>query len=328
MCTVVVTILVLDTATLPASDRAEAFQTTVSANCSTSVAVFNDKTDVRATMHVYDLGPAKVFNIDASGTILRRTPQMSRAADKCEITLALPVRASNQLLWNRDEHQYGPHDLMLVDLSAPYVYRWPDHGASYAFHVDYDHLGLPMDTIHRASRNLRASPLYPLVQAHIRSIVTEAHTIADSGASYHLGAASVELMHALVVSAAGDTRRSTDSHRTSTASRVEAFIRLHLRDPDLSPARIAAENSLSVRALYKLYEDKPGPTLEQSIIDLRLRGARTDLSHPGLRHRSIASIARSWGFTNPSFFSSRFRHTFGTTPRQWRTESTTGSRRS
>lgn len=313
-----ITILVLDTTTLPQGDRAEAFQATVSDNCSTSLALFSDQRDVRSEMHVYELGPATVFTIDASGTTLRRTPRMSRAADKCEITLALPLRASNQLLWNREEREYGPRDLMLVDLSAPYVYRWPDDGASYAFHVDYDHLGVPMDTIRRASRDLRASPLYPLVRDHITRVVTDAHTIAGSGAAHHLGAASVELMHALILSAAGDTRRLSDSLHTSTASRVQAYVRLHLRDPDLGPARIAAENGLSVRALYKLYEDAPGPGLEQSIIDQRLRGARTDLADAGLRHRSIASVARSWGFTNPSFFSTRFRQAFGVTPRQWR----------
>jgi AraC-like DNA-binding protein len=317
----VVVVLVLDTASVPAADRAEAFQSTVSQNCSTSMATFADPGSLRAEMHVFDLGVAKVFNIEASGTTLRRTPRMSRAMNECSIALALPLRASNHMMWEREHRLFGPRDLILVDLSAPYVYGWPGDGASYAFHVDFDGLGLPMDTIRTAARELRTSPLYPLVRDHITRVTTEAHLLADSAAASHVGAASAELMHALIVSAAGDTRRLGEAMHASSAARVQAYVRHHLRDPDLGPARIAAANGMSVRALYKMYETL-GQSLEQSIIQQRLRGAKAELSAPSRRHRSIAATARAWGFTNPSYFSQRFRQAFGVTPRQWRTGAT------
>ncbi len=323
----VVTILVLDTASVPAADRADAFQAAVSQNCTTSMATFDEQVELHAEMHVFDLGTAKVFNIDASGTTLRRTPRLSRAMNECPIALALPMRASNQLMWERENRTFGPRDLILVDLSAPYVYSWPTDGASYAFHVDYDHLGLPMDTIRRAARNLDSSPLYPLVRDHIARVTADAQELADSGAAHHVGAASVELMHALILSAAGDGRRTDDALHTSTAARVQAYVRLHLRDPDLGPERIAAENGLSVRALYKLYETLES-SLEQSIIDQRLHGAKADLADPGLRHRSIASIAQSWGFSNPSFFSNRFRNAVGVTTAAMAGRSPAGAARS
>ena len=59
-------------------------------------------------------------------------------------------------------------------------------------------------------------------------------------------------------------------------------------------------------------------SLEQSIIQQRLNGVRTDLSAARQRYSSIAATARAWGFTNPSFFGQRFRQAFGVTPRQWR----------
>jgi AraC-like DNA-binding protein len=309
--------LVLDTDALRPTERAEAFQTCVSANCSTSAASFDDPASVRAELHVHQLGPAKIFTIEASGTTLRRTPRMTRDVNECEIALALPVRTSNHMMWGREERLFGPRDMILVDLSAPYVYGWHGEGASYAFHVDVDQLGLPMDVVRTATRHLHASPIYPLVRDHIVRVLTEAHRLADSAAATQVGAASVELMHALVVSAAGDAQRLGDAMHASLAARVQAYVRHHLRDPELSPQEIATANGLSVRALYAIYEDL-GTSLEQSIIQQRLNGARTDLSAPRRHHGSIAATARAWGFTNPSFFSARFRKAFGVTPKQWR----------
>jgi AraC-like DNA-binding protein len=183
--------------------------------------------------------------------------------------------------------------------------------------VDVDQLGLPMDTVRAATRQLHASPIYPLVRDHITRVLTDTQRLAGSAAASQVGTASVELMHALVVSAAADPRRLGDAMHTSLSARVQAYVRHHLRDPELTPQRIAAANGLSIRALYALYEGL-GVSLEQSIIRQRLNGVRTDLSASRQRYGSIAATARAWGFTNMSFFASRFRQAFGVTPRQWR----------
>lgn len=307
--------LVLDTQTLPAGDRAEAFQTSISANCSSSMASFEEPGSIHARVTAFDFGPAKVLNIDASGTTLRRTPKMSRAENETSIVLALPMRSDNHMTWAREEQLFGPRDLLLVDLSLPYVYGWKGRGASYALHVDVDHLGVPRDLIHSAARRLRGSPLYELVRDHVARVTAQAETLAGNAGAAELGAASAELMRALVVSAAGDDRRSRDTMQSSMRARVQAYVRNNLRDPDLTPERIAAANAISLRALYQLYEGL-GQSLEQSIIEQRLLGARADLTAAHPRYTTIAAVSRAWGFSTPSFFTSRFRAAFGVTPRQ------------
>ncbi|WP_326554747.1 helix-turn-helix domain-containing protein [Micromonospora sp. NBC_01813] len=307
--------LVLDTQALPVTDRAEAFQATVSANCSSSMASFEDPSAIQAKMTVSDFGAAKVFNIDASGTTLRRTPAMSRTSTETSIVLALPMRTENHLSWAREERLYGPRDLILVDLSLPYVYGWQGGGASYALHVDVDQLGVPRDLIHAAAREPRRSPLYELVRDHVARVTAQAEQLAGGPGAAELGAASAELMRALVVSAAGGGRRLSDAMQSSMQARVQAYVRNNLRDPELTPARIAAANAISLRALYKLYEAM-GQSLEQSIIEQRLQGARIDLTASHRRFTSIAAVARAWGFSNPSFFATKFRQAFGVTPRQ------------
>ena len=280
--------LVLDTDVLAPADRADAFQSSVSQNCTTSAASFEDPARLRAELHVYDLGPAKVFTIEASGTTLRRTPQMARAMNDCPIALALPLKTTNRLVQERDEQVFGERDLILVDLSAPYLYGWSGEGASYAFHVDVDQLDLPMDTIAAASRALRSSPIYSLVRDHVARVMTTADELVDSGSAAEVAAASVDLMRALIVSAAGDARRTRDAMHATLLERIDAYVRRHLWEADLDATRIAASHGISVRMLHRLHETQ-GRSLERSIVEQR--SALTD------REAAVARLVAT-GHTN------------------------------
>jgi AraC-like DNA-binding protein len=155
-----------------------------------------------------------------------------------------------------------------------------------------------------------------VVRDHILHITTRAEQLSADPAASQLAAATVEMMRALIVSAAQDQRLLADAMATSLVPRILAYTRHHLTEDDLVPARIAAAHNISVRYLYKPFE-KEDTSLEQWIIQHRLEGARADLASPAGRRRSIASVARAWGFSDSSFFSRRFRRTYGTTPRQW-----------
>jgi AraC-like DNA-binding protein len=183
--------------------------------------------------------------------------------------------------------------------------------------IGLDDLAVPLRTVRAVAGRLRTSPLHPLVRNHLAAVAAGGPGLADGAAAAALGTATVDLVRALVLSAAAG--ELDDARPASTTARVQAYVTAHLRDPDLRPARIAAANAVSVRTLYTIYRAL-GTSLERSILDQRLRGARADLSTPGRRHHSIAAIARSWGFTDPSTFSQQFRRAFGTTPRRCRAE--------
>src|SRR3712207_4293543 len=150
-------------------------------------------------MHAFDLGAAGVFTIEASATTLRRTPRMARAVDDAPIVLALPVRGRNHLVQDGEYREFGPDDLVLVDVASPFVHRWPDGGGSSALHVDVHELDLPGDAVRRAAKELRTSPLYALVRDHVARVTAAAGAL-DGSARAHLGAASVQLVRALIVS--------------------------------------------------------------------------------------------------------------------------------
>jgi AraC-like DNA-binding protein len=78
----------------------------------------------------------------------------------------------------------------------------------------------------------------------------------------------------------------------------------------------AGSSTLSDCGTYVTCFSRQCPQADRQAAQRRLEGARTDLGSPAGRHRTIASVARAWGFSDPSFFSSRFRRRYGVTPRQ------------
>ncbi|WP_433781213.1 helix-turn-helix transcriptional regulator [Actinomycetospora sp. CA-101289] len=249
---------------------------------------------------------------------------VTSAATLAEVHVVEPGSTSVLRFGDVDGRARGTGGSVLVDLATPCVARWPEDGVP-AFRVGVDELAVPRGTARAASRTIRTDPLYPLVRDHLLVVAARAPTLAPAAAAA-LGAASVQLVRALVLSAAGDARSPADPTPTPApvAVRVQAYVRVHLRDPALCPEQIAAANAVSTRTLYAIYAAL-GTSLEQSIIDQRLKGARVDLMAPGRRHQSIAAVARSWGFRHPSFFAQRFRRAFGVTPGECRAGAVLGS---
>ncbi|MEE4542601.1 helix-turn-helix domain-containing protein [Streptomyces sp. V4-01] len=98
---------------------------------------------------------------------------------------------------------------------------------------------------------------------------------------------------------------------------VKEFIERHISDPDLTPQRVARANAISVRYLHKLFQadgDTPGQWIQRR----RLQKCRGELAGLDATKRSIAGVARQWGFTSASHFSRAFRSLYGITPAEWR----------
>ena len=93
--------------------------------------------------------------------------------------------------------------------------------------------------------------------------------------------------------------------------RVERFILEHLRDSDLSVARVARELTMSVRYVHKLFEAQ-GQQVMQWAQAQRLQACRQELKARG--GRPVSDIAYAWGYASPSHFSHAFKRQFGLPP--------------
>jgi AraC-like DNA-binding protein len=93
--------------------------------------------------------------------------------------------------------------------------------------------------------------------------------------------------------------------------RAQAFIREHLRDPDLCIDQISASLGCTKRYLHMLFSER-GMTVSDYIWRARLQHCRQELeAHAG---KTITDVAFSWGFSSSSHFSRVFRKYFGIMP--------------
>jgi AraC-like DNA-binding protein len=93
--------------------------------------------------------------------------------------------------------------------------------------------------------------------------------------------------------------------------RAQAFIREHLRDPELCIDRISSALGCTKRYLHMLFSDR-GMTVSDYIWRARLQHCRQELETQA--GKTITDVAFSWGFSSSSHFSRVFRKYFGVVP--------------
>ncbi|MFC5264224.1 helix-turn-helix domain-containing protein [Kribbella qitaiheensis] len=310
--------VILDTTDLPPQDRAEAFYAAMmSASVPSRVEHEDRHGDVHARMDFWQLGAPDLFRNEGSGIRLVRTTKHVRQGAPERLALAVQVIGTGAFSQDKHVQQVHTGELMLVDLTSPYEFAWSGHGASLAFQIDYSDLGLSVETVRAAASRLPSSPVYDLMLHHLSGLPPISDALQGTRSGPMLGAATTNLVRALLASAADDDRNHRPAMADVLFTRITWYVRQHLADPDLTPARVASEHYISLRYLYKLFASHH-LSFEQWLINERLEGARRHLTSPAARHLPIAAIAARWGFADPGHFTRRFRHAYGMTPRDWR----------
>mgnify|MGYP001087044359 CR=1 FL=1 len=128
------------------------------------------------------------------------------------------------------------------------------------------------------------------------------------------GRAMVEALLALLVPLADDVE--TLGGRARNFARVQAYIEARLGE-ELEPEAIARACAVSVRSLYRLFEERE-LTLGLHIRQLRVARCAEALRAPSHRHESVTQIALKWGFKDSAHFSRAFKERYGVAPREWR----------
>jgi AraC-like DNA-binding protein len=312
-------VTLLDTDQLPAVERRPAqVVARLEAAMVSRVRFADPRAAARARLDAWDVGGVAVLRVDLAGD-----PVLARSAREAREDAAPAVSFAVQEVGVGMHEQFGAQrtvprgGLVLTEVASPYEYRWGGHGVCRALQVPVSRLGLPVDDVRRALPLAHRSPLYGLVRAHLTEVTRDAQQLSEEPVVHALASATVDLTRALLASVAGPAPSVAEVAAETLLVRVRSYVRQHLTDPGLDAEQVAAAHAVSVRQLYRVCA-AAHLSLEQWIIHQRLEGARAELAAPRSRDRSIAVIARHWGFSDPSYFSRRFRATFGLTPREWR----------
>jgi AraC-like DNA-binding protein len=309
--------VMLDTASMPAADRYDAFRTgLLEASGSTRVDLDTPPAGVWGRMSLWSFGTCRVFTAESSGQTMVRDARAARGASPEAVAVAVHGLGRGRHRTAHGDRVVRGGDLMVVDVTRPFDFAWNGPGSSTSLQVPIAELDLPVATVQRAADRLEASPLYDLFSRHLVALTRDADRLSSSAAAATLGAASAQLVRALLSGAADDAPDAEVLEQTLLAQVLE-HVRQHLRDPGLTPDSVARALSVSRRQLFRVCT-RAEISLEQHIISRRLEGARAELRTTVGRSRTIAAVAAGWGFKDPTHFARRFRAAYGMRPQEWR----------
>jgi AraC-like DNA-binding protein len=310
--------ILLDTAYLPRQDRHEVFRSAmVEASGATSVELDPGPDGVSGRMELFELGDTRIFTAQSSGIAMRRDRRTANGASPEAVAVAVHGIGVGRHQMGDRQRLVRTGDVMVVDVTRPFDFSWTGPGSSTSLQVPIAELGLPLDAVQRAAPQLESSPLYGIVSRYLVELTRDAEHLSAAPTAPALGEASMQLIRAMISGALDDPPRDHDVLEQTLLAQVRAYVRQHLRDPDLSADRVAVALSVSRRQLFRICT-RAEFSLEQYVIGKRLEGAKAELGRPSARSRSISSVAYSWGFKDPTHFSRRFKAAYGILPRDWR----------
>jgi AraC-like DNA-binding protein len=217
-------------------------------------------------------------------------------------------RGSHFQVGQRDETFLSPGDIVIANPDRPFLNR-----SLYPFHhrvtvIPRNRLRAGRYVVERLEGGLilrSGDAAARLINAFLRESFDCAADLSITSADGVLDAAA-----SLIAAAAGDDDH--DALGLGELALVHRRIRRRLRDPYLTPTRIAGECGMSVRKLHGLFEGS-GDTFGSFVRRERLDVARCVLSDPRALN-GITDLAAELGFNSLSTFYRIYRETFGEAP--------------
>jgi AraC family transcriptional regulator, positive regulator of tynA and feaB len=206
-----------------------------------------------------------------------------------------------------------PEDIGIVDGSRPFRVSFPKPVSRFLAVVPRATLDMHAPWIRRRGlcKIASTSPFADLARRHIR------HLAGDSTLNVPQAQTLMENLCNLLALATTPESVTPNVDATAQLQAIQAYCRARLRDPDLSPAHVAAHFQISVRTLHARFE-----AAEQSfgkwLLNCRLDHCHRALLDPAQDALSVSDLAYRYGFGDLSHFSKSFKVRFSRTPRDIR----------
>jgi AraC-like DNA-binding protein len=230
--------------------------------------------------------------------------------------LILAVRLSGRSVYSQNgrDEVIDPGTLFVQDTGRPLRLHFPMHTTSICVSIPRD---VWQARIGGAAIHGNVSTKRPVaaLAAEFLTMLAARTDALEASVQARLAEQALDLI-ALALNT-GDGTPMLSSPRASALLRLKAVIDARLSDPTLKPADVAAAVGISVRYANDLLAEQ-NYSLERYILRRRLERCRRALEDPLQAHRMIGEIAFSWGFSDHSHFTRRFRAEFGMTPGECR----------
>jgi hypothetical protein len=223
---------VFTTTDLPPADRFEAWTQRMGRTHAPMRLTSEHTADYHGHQRMIALGDVLVWPATFDQLAFHRTPKLIRQSDPEAYHVSLLLKGEGAADWGRWRAAYGLHDFHASTSSRPFeVATGPEHRADQVV----------------GRRITGREGIGALLAQFLLRLVADTSCYQPSDAA-RLGTVVADLTTAVFAHAVDtDLRLPPETHSRTLVLRVKAYVRRHLDDPELTPARIAAAHNISRR---------------------------------------------------------------------------------
>jgi AraC-like DNA-binding protein len=258
----------------------------------------------RAHGGAWFLGDLVLTRTTVSPLRMRRTPDRIRADGVDNFIFFALTAGSASGDFDGRAASFGAGQIVGVDLSRPFE-TLNTEDSSLALSVTRMAMGSAEPTAPGFHGNVFSGPSADMLFDHLLSLERHLPSLQLTDVP-SLNKATLALLSFAVAT----IPRPAEVKAGALAIRhaAQRFIEQHLHEPDLSAAAIAAALSVTRTRLYRGFETLGG--VAAYIQRRRLEAVRALVCHPD-ETRSIAELAKTFGFVNASHFAAAFKRAYG-----------------
>lgn len=263
-------------------------------------------------------GRLMVAQVASTAQDIHRTPRLISHTDAAYFQVALVTRGAGRVAQDGRDAVLRPGDFAVYETTRPFQWAFGEEWEASVFTIPQSSVQLtePERRLLTARRLDGGAGMTGVVSRFLRDLGRHCHLVSEAQ-SERVTAQAADLVVSLLDGYTAGNAVVRSSVQRSLLVTVKDHIDRRLADPALRPAEIAAEASISLRYLHKLFAAEDC-SVSEYIKQRRLQRCRRDLLDPRLARQSIAVIAFRWGFGDLSGFNRAFKATFGMTPRDLR----------
>lgn len=316
--------VVLSTAQLSASDRADFWQDAVSRTFVPLDVVLHEEVPTAATITSRHVGFMQVSTVTAGPQTVARSPRMIARDGKETLTLTLLHRGIAERSQDGRDAVVRPGQFSLSDSRRPFSKTLRQEFSLTSFHFPRSSLGVTDVELQAVTATSfgQDEALSALLAGHLERLDSGAESVSVAQAD-RLATVTCDLLACLIQERYGRQAPQAPAAVQAMLLRIKEYTLQHLSDPGLSLVGIASAHHVSLRYLHKLFETE-GVTVARWILQQRLERCRRDLTRTTSFAPTVAVVAHRWGFASASHFSRVFRLAYGISPREYQESRVTG----
>ncbi len=262
------------------------------------------------------VGGLQLLDISSDPVMIERSRQCISVDQRSHYIVGLNMTGRCAIRHDGTEVVVGADTFFLLDKALPYETTFFDRSQRILVCVSRDQLDRrlndPARYLHMTAPTLAG--VGRVAAEYLKLLLAEAGSMS-SGHQLQTAETCLDLL-AMALDAGQIGAAEPSAARgagTMLLSRIKAFIRCHLSDPELSPALVAERHGISKRYLHALFAGTD-TTLGAWIREERLTRAHATLADPRTAHLTVTEIALRQGFNDIPHFSRQFKARFGLSP--------------